>query len=55
MGIEAWLCFGMHQVDEIMLATGKCQIGDEVVVVAGTLQASQDRPTRFAFTESVTQ
>ncbi|MEY2677308.1 MAG: hypothetical protein RL510_1328, partial [Actinomycetota bacterium] len=26
----------MHQVDEIMLATGKCQIGDEVVVVAGT-------------------
>jgi pyruvate kinase len=26
----------MHQVDEVMLATGKCQIGDEVVVVAGT-------------------
>jgi pyruvate kinase len=26
----------MHQVDELMLATGKCQIGDEVVVVAGT-------------------
>ena len=26
----------MHQVDEIMLATGKCKVGDEVVVVAGT-------------------
>ena len=26
----------MHQVDEIMLSTGKCQVGDEVVVVAGT-------------------
>jgi pyruvate kinase len=26
----------MHQVDEVMLASGKCQIGDEVVVVAGT-------------------
>ncbi len=26
----------MHQVDEIVLAEGKCKVGDEVVVVAGT-------------------
>jgi len=26
----------MHQVDEIVLREGLCQIGDEVVVVAGT-------------------
>jgi pyruvate kinase len=26
----------MHQVDQIVLREGLCQIGDEVVVVAGT-------------------
>jgi pyruvate kinase len=26
----------MHQVDEIVLAEGKCKVGEEVVVVAGT-------------------